>query len=184
MKIQIYPIAYFVFFLLVSTACSPKFTVGADKDPQVNFSNYLTFRQDTRQLFTRRSNPLLNSELTKKRINNTINALLTEKGYQMVAQEPDFIFSFQTEVRSRQDISYQNAPMTWGYWSRWNSFPNQPRVRDYEEMTLIIDVKDAKNLALIWQGWVIGELKYSAETWAERIEESVRKAMMSFPTHK
>lgn len=172
--------------ILWTAACSPKFKVGADQDPNINFAKYISFREDTRPLFTRRSNALLNSELTKKRVTFTINQVLQEKGYEMVEKEPDFIFSFQTEARSRQDVTYNNnAPMMWGYWSRWNDpFMNQTYVRDYEEMTLIIDIKDAKTLELIWQGWVIGELKYSADTWASRIEQTVRKAMERFPTKK
>gem|GEM_PF-612003 len=177
-------IIFSMLVLLMSASCSPKFTVGADKDPEVDFSKYISFKEDSRYLFTKRSNTLLNSELTKKRVTASIDASLKEKGYEVVEKNPDFIFSFQTEVRSRQDVSYNNNNNpVWGYWSRWNApITNQPTVRDYEEMTLIIDVKDAKSLELIWQGWVIGELKYSAETWASRIEETVRKAMSNFPS--
>lgn len=172
----------FFLMLLLAGACSPRFNVGTDQDPNADFSKYLTFAPDRRELFTRRSNALLNSDLTKKRIHATITEVLQAKGYEAVEKQADLIFSFQTEVRNRQDVQQVNNPPMWGYWRFWNDPAfRQTYVRNYEETTLIIDIKDARTLELIWQGWVIGELKYTAEDWAKKIDQTVREAMNAFP---
>ncbi|NJO03226.1 MAG: DUF4136 domain-containing protein [Bacteroidia bacterium] len=163
--------------------CSPKFNIGSDIDPVADFSQYETFSADRRNLFTRRSNPILNSDITKSRINQAISQELAAKGYEMADNDPDLIFSFQTEVRSRQDVQQVNNTPTWGYWWRWyNPAFNQTYVRDYEEITLIIDVLDAQSRQLVWQSWIIGELEYTASDWAGQINETIRKAMADFPS--
>lgn len=175
----------FIGIIIFNLSCSPRFKIGSDADPAIDFAKYRTFQKDMRNLFTKRSNPLLNSELTKKRIDYAIAQELKAKGYEQVTEKPDLIFNFQTESRSKQDVQTVNNNPGWGYWNRWNNpFPNQTYVRNYEETTLIIDVKDAKTNALVWQGWIIGELKYSESDWTKRLEEIVRKAMEKFPLNK
>jgi Domain of unknown function (DUF4136) len=172
--------------VLVLSACSPRFKVGSDFDPKVDFTQYQTFRKDQRNLFTRRSNPILNSEITKKRIDYSIAQELIKKGYTEQAEgEADLIFNFQTQTRQKQEVSQvnNNFPNTWGYWYRY-PFPNQPmqtNVRDYEEMTLIIDITDAKSGQMVWQGWIVGELKYTEADWNKQIEQTVKQALSKFP---
>jgi hypothetical protein len=174
---------WFCLILFVfQTACSPRFRIGSESAPDANFSTYKTFRKDNRNLFTKRSNPILNSELTKKRIDFAIAQELKAKGYTEVEENPDLIFNFQTETRYKQDVQQTNPNPGWGYWNMWgNPFPNQTFVRNYEETTLIIDIKDARRNELIWQGWIVGELRYTENDWNKRLNEVVKKAMERFP---
>jgi hypothetical protein len=173
-----------IFLLLLSISCSPRFKIGSDFDPKADFSRYVTFKKDNRNLFIRRSNMILSSELTRKRIETAIAEELTAKGYQEATDKPDFIFNFQTQTRNRQEVSQSNNyPNNWGYWSRNPMFfpQNQTTVRDYEEMTLMIDVTDTKTGQLVWQGWIIGELKYSENDWNKQLQATVKQAMAKFP---
>ncbi|MCU0445698.1 MAG: DUF4136 domain-containing protein [Microscillaceae bacterium] len=179
--------------LLISSlwSCSPRFRVGSDSAPGVDLSKYQTFRKDPRNLFTKRSNAILNSELTKKRIDYSIGKELAAKGYELTDQNADLVFSYQTEVKQKQEVNQSNPnmmmPMGWGYYNwRWGApmMQNQTTVRNYEETTLIIDIRDLKTGELVWQGWIIGELKYSETRWAESIEATVKRALASFPSKK
>lgn len=179
-----------IFGCLFALGCSPKFRIGSDSAPGVDLTKYQTFRKDPKNLFTRRSNSLLNSELTKKRIDFAISKELQNKGYQLDDQAPELIFSYQTEIKQRQAVSQSNPGMMnpWGPWGfnswAWNNpmmFPSQTTVRDYDETTLIIDFRDTKTGELVWQGWIVGELRYNEENFAERLEDAVRQAMSKFP---
>ncbi len=179
---------YFLYYtcgllLMTNLGCSPKFQVGSDFNPQANFNQYQTFAEDRRDLFKKRSNPILNSELTEKRINYAIARQLQAKGYAESLENPDLIYEFQTQVQSRQEVQrVNNFPPAWGYYSRWyNPAFAQDYVRDYEETTLIINVREADSKELVWQGWVIGELKYTASDWAEQINNTIAKALAEFP---
>ncbi|MEO1653319.1 MAG: DUF4136 domain-containing protein, partial [Bacteroidota bacterium] len=146
--------------LLIIASCSPKFKVGSDYDPEADFSKYVSFQEDRRRLFKTRSNDVLSSPLTEKRIRNAITRSLQSKGYQMQDSNPDLIFNFQTKSQDRREVRQSNPP-AWSYWGRFN-YPmvqGQTFVRDYEETTLIVSVLDASTNTLLWQGWVIGEIK-------------------------
>lgn len=178
-----------MYVLIVFTcACSPRFKVGSDFDPAVDFTRFATFKKDQKNLFTKRSSPILNSELTKKRMDYAIVQELVAKGYEQTDNNPDLIFSYQTASKEKQEVSQVNNNPNWGWnrwawgpWGPWGGMPNQTIVRDYEESTIIIDVRNAKNGELVWQGWVIGELKYNENDWAERIQDAVKTAMKNFP---
>jgi hypothetical protein len=171
-------LAILLIISLLAQYCSPKFRVGSDSAPGVDLTQYQTFRKDPRNLFTKRSNPILNSELTKKRIDYSIGKELAAKGYELTDQTADLIFSYQTEVKQKQEVNQSNpnmmAPMGWGYYNwRWGNpmmMQNQTTVRNYEETTLIIDIRDVKTGEMVWQGWIVGELRYSEKDWAEHRE--------------
>lgn len=179
--------------ILLTLGCSPKFRIGSDSAPGLDLTKYQTFRKDPKNLFTKRSNSILNSELTKKRIDYSISKDLQGKGYQLDDQNPDLIFSYQTEIRQRQSVSQSNPNMgvnPWGPWGynawAWNNpmmfpSPSQTTVRDYEETTLIIDFRDTKTGELVWQGWIVGELRYNDDNFAQRLESAVKQAMSKFP---
>ncbi|MDX2303940.1 MAG: DUF4136 domain-containing protein [Microscillaceae bacterium] len=179
-------ILYIISILLVFQNCSPRFKVGSDLNPGANFNNFQTFSEDRRELFTKRSNPILNSEITKKKVYAAIAQALETKGYTRDDKNPDLIFNFQTAIRSRQDVqTVNNGPVWGGYWSRWNNpFYNQTYVRDYEEVTMIVDILDNKTKELIWQGWVIGEMNYTSDDWNREINTSILKALENFPGKK
>ena len=182
---KVTPIISLLILLSVGQACSPRFKVGADINPETDFNTYKTFHEDVRQLFTKRSNPILNSAITKKKVNAAISNVLESKGFVKDTKNPDIIFNFQTAVRNRQDVqtvNNNNAPVWGGYWNRWNNPAfNQTYVRDYEETTMIIDILDAKTKELIWQGWVIGEMNYTSEDWNRQIQASIARAFKDFP---
>lgn len=173
-----------IFWLsIVWTGCTPGFQVGADQNPKVDFAPYQTFRKDFRNLFTKRTNVFLGSELTKKRVDQLIVKTLQDKGYIYTDKNPDLIFNFQTEVRNKQDVQKVNNVPAWGgYWSRWQDPRfNQTYIRDYEEMTLIIDMRDYTTSELLWQGWIIGELKYSENDWQKKLDVLIQKVLGNFP---
>jgi hypothetical protein len=58
---------------------------------------------------------------------------------------------------------------------------NQPMVSTQSEGTLFIDLIDAKEKELIWQGMGTGYISRNLEKKDERIKEFVSKVMEKFP---
>lgn len=177
--------AFFIILLLSLNACLPSFKAGADFDPKVDFSKYKTFKQDI-TLFVKRSNPLLNSQTTKTIINTSIKEELENKGLQFTNQNPDLIFSHQTLVQNKKELVTTNRnpyPRNSWAWARHNYWNGNTRTytRNYEESTIVIDLKDAQTRELVWQGWIKGKLVYDEELWQKYLSEQIKKAMSNFP---
>ncbi|TAE69473.1 MAG: DUF4136 domain-containing protein [Bacteroidetes bacterium] len=167
-------------------SCQTQFKIGAESAPEVDVRKYKSFAKE-RTLFVVRSNPILNSPLTRERIENAINKELTSKFYQNDAQNAELVYSFQTHTQNKQETTTTNPmpAMGWGYYGMYNNpMFNRPQTttRNYEEATLIIDFKDKKTGKIVWQGWVIGEFKYSKADFNNQISEAVREALSRFPT--
>ncbi|TAH28863.1 MAG: DUF4136 domain-containing protein [Cytophagales bacterium] len=177
-----------IIVLFVLSACQTQFKVGAESAPNVDVRQYKSFAKEV-TLFVVRSNPILNSPLTRQRIETAINNELTSKSYINDTQSPELVYSFQTHTQNKQETTTTNSmpTMGWGYWGMYNNpmFARpQTTTRNYEEATLIIDFKDKKTGKIVWQGWVIGEFNYGKETFNNQISEAVKDALSRFPSKR
>ena len=106
------------------------------------------------------------------------------KGMQK-SETPDVLVSLYTKSRERVNVS---ANVGYGYgwgFNPWWGYGNQVNVNSYTEGTLFIDVIDAKEKSMVWQG--IGSGALSNRTVAkkeERIKEFVEEILSKFPPEK
>ena len=169
---------------LAITSCS-SIKVAADYDKEANFANYKTFA-----FFKTGIDKAEISDIDKRRILRAIENELLAQGY-MKSENPDLLVSIFTKSQQRVDI-YNNhwgmGAWGWGGFGPWGmgglggwGMNQQPMVSTRSEGTLFIDLIDAREKELVWQGMGTGYLPRNIEKKDERITEFVAKVMKKFP---
>lgn len=178
-----------VFAILLSSCSSVK--VAADYDREANFDQYKTFA-----FFKPGIDKAEISDIDKRRILRAIEAELMAKGMTK-SENPDMLVSIFTKSTQRVDV-YNNAwgfgGWGWGGFGRWGwgwgpGFGWGPgwgwggnNVSTRTEGMLFIDLVDAKEKELVWQGSGTGYLvTKNVDKKEARIKEFVAKTMEQFP---
>lgn len=173
MKIFNYIILFFSVVWL-SACSSSSLLVRSDYDKQANFRQYTSYRiapvKDADKV-----DPVLNSSLNQKRINNALEIEMNARGYVQSEDNPDLIISYQTDSKDRQEV--RSNPYPYGYY--W--WRNNTQVRSYNENRLIINMIDAKTNQLVWQGWATGEWGNDKKEMELAFREAVYRIMKEYP---
>ncbi len=162
-----------IFFSSCSTV-----RVSVNYDESVNFSQYKIYslvkapRDKENRKGTIR-NPLLNKDIL-----NQIKTIFSEKGYGEAdsKENADFLVVFYTNVQNKKDW----APPTYrtGRWGRVRRVRPGHVVR-YKEGTLVIDIVDAEQKELVWQG--VGKDVLNRANPEENFVNSVKEILKDFP---
>lgn len=175
---NIFKIMVVIVLLVTVTSCS-SVRVAADYDKNADFNTYKTFA-----FFKTGIDKAEISDLDKRRILRAIEAELLSKGFTK-SENPDMLISIFT--KSNQRVSVYNN--TWGYggWG-WGGFGpgwgwgwNQPTVSTSTQGTLYVDLIDAKNKELVWQGMGTGYLSRNVKHKEARIQEFVKGILEKYP---
>ncbi len=154
--------------LLASVAAAQKIRVEFDQS--ADFSKYKTFAIRGGQLNS--TNPALNSELTRKRVESDIERALTAKGLTAAAGRADLNVRYHLGTARRTEV--ERYPAGWRGWgTRVVRVP-------YAEGTLVIDLRDAAAKSLVWRGIATQE-KSSAGDIAGKLDDMVRKSLDKYP---
>lgn len=160
--------------------------VVADYDKEADFKTYKTYAFyktgiDRAQI----------SDLDKKRILKAIDVELSSRGF-VKSQQPDLLVNIFTKEREQVDVYNNNFGWGWGGWG-YGGFYNPwlwgPRggfgnnVSTRTEGSLYIDLIDAKNKGLVWQGRGVGTLNNTKniDKKEERIREFVANILKEYP---
>ncbi|NQY05089.1 MAG: DUF4136 domain-containing protein [Flavobacteriaceae bacterium] len=148
--------------------------VASDYDKEADFGTYKTFA-----FYKPGIDKVKISDIDKKRIHRAIEAELLAKGMSK-SQNPDVMVNIFT--KARRDINvYQDAGFGWGYgWGPWYGGYYQSIQKDVTG-TMYIDLIDAKDKQLVWQGKGSGYLTDNPNKKEERIREFVAKIMQRYP---
>ena len=161
--------------ILTLTSCS-SVHVNADYDKKANFTSYKTYAYlksgiDKAEI----------SDLDKKRILRSIDEAMLAKGFTK-SDSPDMLISIFTKERERVDVyNNMNWGFGWGFSPFWGMGMNYNTVSTTPEGTLFIDLLDAKNKELIWQGEGTGYLTKDVNKKDARIKEFVDKILEQYP---
>jgi len=169
----------FSFFALLLSSCS-SVKVNSDYDKKVDFTPYKTFA-----FYKAGIDKVEISDLDKKRILNSIDEVLTAKGFTK-SETPDLLINFFTKEREQVDVNqyYMGWGYGWGYgWSPYY-WGGNTYVSSFVEGTLFIDLIDAKKKELIWQGEGVGVLTKDTNKKDEVIKEFVTKILEQYPPSK
>ncbi len=161
-------------FVILATGCQ---TVRTSQDYALDadFNKYKTYAY-----FKQGIDEAAVSELDKKRILRAIDAQMQAKGFTK-SDNPDMIVSFFTDSQERVDV-YNNVGFGWGGWGwggvgmGWGNNVNRTM-----EGVLFIDLIDAQNKELIWQGVGRAALKTSPEDKVERTNLMVQEILEQYP---
>ena len=155
MKILALPVLALLF---LSSCVSVR--VVSDYDKEANFNGYKSYA-----FYKTGIDKAHLSDLDKKRILKAIDAEMNSRGM-VKAQDPDLLISIFTKEREQVDVynNYWGGMYGWG-WSPWyygGYGPgwgwNSPAVSTRTQGSLYIDLIDAKNKELVWQGKGVGTL--------------------------
>lgn len=138
-------------FLIILTACSPTpRDVVFDYDPEASFREYQTFYWSDEILSENREQPLFYNSLVKKRIKKAVESELTGRGYELSEDNPDLLVNAHMIVEEKTEYqNYGASPYRFYY-------PDNVRVSNYKEGTLVIDLIDRAQRQLVWQGYYAG----------------------------
>ncbi|MCM4167036.1 hypothetical protein KCTC52924_01893 [Arenibacter antarcticus] len=169
-----------IFALLLISSCT-SVRVLSDYDREANFNNFKTYA-----FYKTGIDKAQISDLDKKRILKAIDSEMSSRGF-VKANDPDILLSIFTKERQQVDV-YSNY---WGggyYGWGWNPYfwggpYNGSNVSTRTEGSLYIDVIDAKNKELVWQGRGIGTLHNikNIEKKEARIKEFVAEILQAYP---
>ena len=147
--------------------------VDIESDESTDFLKYKTFRIGEGQLKSK--SPTLNSDLTRRKIENEIRKRLIEKGLSEAAGQADLNVQFRLGSARRNEVDAFPA----GRYGR----ATRRVVTQYTEGTLIIDLRDTSKRELVWRAVVV-EDKGDPAKIADRLDEMVKKAIEKYPPKK
>ncbi|MGB7843877.1 MAG: DUF4136 domain-containing protein [Salinimicrobium sp.] len=163
--------------LVVVLASCNTVKVATDYDREANFGQYQTFA-----FFKPGIDKAEISDLDKKRILRAIEQEMQQKGFTK-SDNPDLLVSIFT--KTKENINIYNNNYAYGYygwgWSPWYWGSGYNTVNSTTEGTLYIDLIDAGEKQLIWQGMGTAVLASDVERKQERINEIVEEILKEYP---
>ncbi|MCB0459227.1 MAG: DUF4136 domain-containing protein [Flavobacteriaceae bacterium] len=174
--------------IFIATSCV-SVRVSSDYDKGKDFSQYKTFA-----FYKKGIDKVELSDLDKRRILKAIEADLLAKGFTK-SENPDLLVNIFTKSREKIDV-YDNRfyggwyggwgwnPWFYGGWYGPYGYGYGNNVIKSTEGTLFIDLIDAKNKELAWQGMGTGSLASSKKDISkkeERINEFVTEILAKYP---
>lgn len=157
--------------------------VSYDYDPAVDFVAFKSYRWLVKD-HTGREDPRIKNDLLDQRIKQAINDTLARRNYIQRENQPvDFLITYQLGIEKRTDVDEIETGIGFGYRFTHLGFRTDTIVREYNEITLYIDMIDPETEKLIWRG--MRTYRYQeGGTVAERqarIREIVAEILAGFP---
>ncbi len=154
-----------IVLLTASLAAAQKVTVEFDQS--VDFSRFHTFAIAEGKINSR--NETLNSDLVKKKLEDSIAHYLEAKGLTEVLNHADLNVRYHLGSANKKQV--ERYPAGWG--TRTVRIP-------YTEGTLVIDLRDPSVQALVWRA-VSHEDKNDPDKIVGKLDDMVKKSIAKYP---
>jgi hypothetical protein len=171
-------------FLTVSVAgACASIEVNHEADPEADFGAYGTY--DWMPAESRRVDLRARDPLDEQRLRDAIEAELRDKGLRKVdSGEPDILIGYLLVLEDGMDSQtmYVQSDPDWRY-RTYGPATTTTRTTDFTMGTLIIDVHDVEEKALVWRGVAEGQVDQTQdpEKRRARINKAVQKILEEFP---
>lgn len=168
---------YFPLLLFfISSACS-SVNVNTDYDKKVDFGQYKTYAYYKNGIDNAKI-----SDLDKKRILRAIDEVMATKGFAK-SETPDMLISIN--AKSEQSVNVNNFNGGWGFGWGWDPFwGGNTMFSTSTDGILTIDLIDAKQKELIWQGEGIGYLTKNVDKKDANVKLFVTEILALYPPVK
>jgi len=163
-------LAFLLFAALPGLAAAQKITMEFDQE--ADFSKFHTFFINPGQLNSK--NPALNNDIIRKKIAEDIRRQLTAKGLEEVT-------SGRRDLNVRFSLGSSRLKEVDVYPTRW--WGARRVVSSYTEGTLVLDLRDPMQQALIWRAIAI-EDKSDAAHVEGKLDDMVKKSFEQYPPKK
>ena len=174
---------YFLFGLVLLSACSSPLKVTNDFDKSVDFTQYKTFA-----MYPLQDKSGAVSQLNQNRITAAVKQQMIAKGFTENDANPDVLVNVVTYLKEKQQVTANTnyygyggyyRPYAWG--GGMASGTTTYSTYEYHDGTLMIDVVDAAKKQLVWQGVGNKEIDKPNKNPDEKINNAVAKIMAGFP---
>jgi Domain of unknown function (DUF4136) len=168
--------------LLVAGLCAcSTVSVTNDYDPNVDFAALKTWSWYPEAQGTD-ANGIVS--LTSSRIRGALESDLTQRGFERVESDGQFLVAFHTVLRQKIEAGAQ--PYGYGWRRGYMGAADAPDIMTYDEGSLLVDFVDPKSKAMVWRGTAtsVVDPKSSTEERDGLIREAVARILEQFPPAK
>ena len=163
--------------LLFAVASCSSIRVYSDYDKKIDFAQYKTYAY-----YKNGIDKAEVSDLDKKRILRAIDEVMATKGFTK-SDTPDMLISIN--AKSEQNVNVNQYNSGWGFGWGWGPFwGGTNTVSTSTDGILTIDLIDAKQKELIWQGEGTGYLTKNVDKKDENVKEFVTQILAQYPPVK
>jgi hypothetical protein len=161
--------------LLFAVASCSSIRVYSDYDKKVDFFQYKTYAY-----YKNGIDKAEISDLDKKRILRAIDEVMSAKGFTK-SETPDMLICINAKSEQNVNVNQYNSGWGWGWGPFWGS---NTMVSTSTDGILTIDLIDAKQKELIWQGEGTGYLTKNVDKKDEIIKLFVTEILAQYPPVK
>ena len=150
-------------------------TVSTDYDRKADFASYSTFEL--------RSGESMKNRLMRERIEAALARELEARGLVRTAGRADLWVSAHVRMSNEKQIDTTRFGYGWGRWGYWGGGVATTRVRKVPVGTLIVDIVDAREKQLVWQGVASDAIDAgaSADERDRMVNAMVAKMLADYP---
>lgn len=171
--------------LLLLAGCATGPRISTDADPRADFSAYRTWAFHDPLAVEAYGYETATSEIVKRVVRREMEA----RGYAYSADEPDLWVNVNAYMQRRTDVSaIPSVDYAYYYSYRARSYVAVPYWHDrthvtrYTEGTMNVDLVDARQNRLVWEGIAVGRVgSLTAENREARISETVAGIFARYP---
>ena len=156
-------------FLLTFSAVAQKIEV--ESDASVDFAKFKTFAIRDGRLNS--TNPSLNSELVRKRIDADIIKYLSAKGLEWAG-------TGRSDLNVRYTLGAVRKSEVEAYPAGWRGWGTRVVRVPFTEGTLVIDLRDPSTKSLVWRA-IAREDKSDAAKVEGKLDDMVKKSFDKYP---
>jgi hypothetical protein len=167
--------------LMAAPACSPTMNVTTDYNKSTNFTQFKSY---SFKRFETQQNTI--SELNRDRIIKAVKAELNKKGMTENDQSPDVfvnvvaMFKNKTEVTGYSDYyGYGGVYRPYMYGPGFST--TQVEVNDYKDGSLFVDIVQASDSKLVWEGIGNSRIDGPVKDPDTAIPAAIAKIMAGYP---
>jgi hypothetical protein len=170
-----------VFIASLFTSCA-SIKVSCDYDKSANFAAYKTYQ------FTQEVASLPIGDLNRARLTAAIESELAAKGFTK-SDKPDVMIDVQVRAKEMQTATANTSGGYGGYGRyRWGGGFTTTTINydSYTEGTFFVNMIDASNNQLVWQGRAVGTLDpdASADKRESNIKNGTKQVFTQYPPKK
>jgi hypothetical protein len=172
---------------VIMAGCATGPNVMTHTMPSVDFTNYETFGWPEEVGTDRGGYETSFTQYFKQAARREMTAL----GYRFVEDDPDLLVNFFTRIEDKERVYTRSSPTLatgyygyrYGMYGTWPVYTTEIDTFEYQLGTANIDVVDAAERRLIWEGRIEGRLtEGSLVNPQQSISDAVANIFAQFPT--
>ena len=169
--------------LLAGCATGPR--ISTEADPRADFSAYSTWAFYEPLAIESYGYETATSEIVKRAVSREMEA----RGYGYDAEDPDLWVNVNAYMQRRTDVSSMPT-VDYGYYYNYRArryvavpyWNERTHGRRYTEGTMNVDLVDAGQNRLVWEGIAVGRVSnMTAETREPRINQAITEIFARYP---